>query len=143
MAAPGLTLIAIGLRIPHDRRLLVDHSVAQVLTALGIAFLLGTTAFEALTDQGWAHTAFLAAEGAAALLAGIGFRSRVLVVAGGAAVGVAALRALFVLIQSHLLFVAFGAVALLLLALGAAMALLRDQVLEVRAGFSDSWREWN
>lgn len=42
--------------------------------------------------------------------------------------GVAALRPLFVLIQSHLLFVAFGAVALVLLALEAAMALLRDQV---------------
>ncbi|GAC1659024.1 MAG: hypothetical protein NVS9B1_20270 [Candidatus Dormibacteraceae bacterium] len=143
VAAPGLTLIAIGLRIPHDARVAVDHSVTQVLTALGVALLFGTTGFEALTDQGWAHTAFLVAEGAAALVAGIGFRSRVLVVAGGAAVGVAALRSLFVLIQSHLLFVAFGAVALVLLALGAAMALLRDQVQEARTGFSDSWRQWN
>ena len=62
---------------------------------------------------------------------------------GLAAIGAAALRSLFVLVQQGLLFVAFGAVALTLLALGAALALLRDRFQEARSSFAEQWREWN
>jgi hypothetical protein len=143
LAGPGLTLMAVGLRMPFDARLKPNRLVAQSAVAVGAALTLGVTASQAVVDPGWTNTVLLVIEGAASLVAGIGFRSRVLVVAGGAAIGVAALRSLFVLVQQRLLFVAFGSVALTLLALGAALALLRDRFQEARSTFAEQWREWN
>ena len=143
LAGPGLTLIAIGLRMPFDARLKPNHLLPQLAVAAGALLLLGVAAAQAVVDAGWTDTVLLVVEGAAALIAGIGFRSRVLVVAGGAAIGVAALRSLFVLVQHGLLFVAFGSVALTLLALGAALALLRDRFNDARSSFAEQWREWN
>jgi hypothetical protein len=140
---PGLALVAIGLRMPFDARLKPDHLLPQLAVGAGALLTLGVTATQALLDPGWTQTVLLVVEGALSLVAGIGFRSRVLVVAGGAAIGVAALRSLFVLVQQGLLFVAFGAVALTLLALGAVLALLRDRVQEARTTFAEQWREWN
>jgi hypothetical protein len=37
----------------------------------------------------------------------------------------------------------FFAVSILLLGLGAALALLRDRLPAARLRFSDTWREWN
>ncbi len=138
-----MALIAIGLRMPFDARLKPDHQLPQLAVGAGALLTLGVTATQALIDPGWTQTVFLVVEGALGLVAGIGFRSRVLVVAGGAAIGVAALRSLFVLVQQGLLFVAFGTVAITLLALGAALALLRDRFQEARSSFADQWREWN
>ena len=45
--------------------------------------------------------------------------------------------------QNGYLFVAFGAVALVLLALGAGLALLRDRFQEARSSIAEQWREWN
>lgn len=140
VAAPGLALIACGLRLPHDPRLTAAPANAQLVTALGAALLLGTTAVQAFSNEGWAYTGVLVAEGVAALVAGIGLRSRVLVVAGAAAVGGGGLRALFVLVQQGLLFVAFGTAALVLLAAGAALALLRERF-QRTAG--TAWRDWS
>jgi len=122
LAGPGLALVAIGLRMPFDSRLKPNHLLPQLAVGAGALLILGVTASQAVVDPGWTNTVLLVVEGAASLVAGIGFRSRILVVAGGAAIGVAALRSLFVLVQQGLLFVAFGAVALTLLALGAALA---------------------
>jgi hypothetical protein len=61
-------------------------------------------------------------------------------VAGAVAVGVAGLRALFVLVQQGLLFAAFGAAAIFLLGLGAALAALRDRV---RGPLGAAWRDWS
>jgi hypothetical protein len=143
LAGPGLTLVAIGLRMPFDIRLNPDRQLPQLAVAAGALLVLGVTASQAVVDPGWTNTVLLVVEGAASLLAGIGFRSRILVIAGGAAIGVAALRSLFVLVQQGLLFVAFGAVALTLLALGAALALLRDRFQEARSSFAEQWRDWN
>jgi hypothetical protein len=143
LAGPGLALIGIGLRMPFDPRLQPDHRLSQLAVGAGAVAVLGVTAWQALLDPGWTQTVLLVIAGAASLVAGIGFRSRVLVVAGGAALGVAALRSLFLLVQQTPLFVAFGAVALTLLALGAALALLRDRVQDARSSFAEQWREWN
>jgi hypothetical protein len=143
LAGPGLALVAIGLRMPFDTRLQPDHRLPQLAVAAGALLVLGVTASQAVVDAGWTNTVLLVVEGAASLVAGIGFRSRILVIAGGAAIGVAALRSLFVLVQQGLLFVAFGAVALTLLALGAALALLRDRFQEARSSFAEQWRDWN
>ncbi len=143
VAAPGLALVACGLRLPHDARLGETGPRVQAPTAIGAALLLGTTAVQAFTDTGWVYTAVLVVEGVTALVAGIATRSRVLVVAGAAAVGGGGLRALFVLVQQGLLFVAFGAVALLLLALGAALAMLRDRFQRAGGAVAAAWRDWN
>jgi hypothetical protein len=143
LAGPGLALVAIGLRIPFDGRQKPGQLLAQLAVGAGAVLTLGVTATQALVDPGWTQTVLLVVEGAVSLVAGIGFRSRVLVVAGGAAIGVAALRSLFVLVQQGLLFVAFGTVAFTLLALGAALALLRDRFQEARSSFAEQWRDWN
>jgi hypothetical protein len=140
VAAPGLALVATGLAAPHDRRLRIDGRIPVAATAAGAALLLGTTAAQAFADAGWGYTAALVAEAVAAVLVGIAARSRALVVAGAAAVGVGGLRALFVLAQQGLLFVAFGAAAIFLLGLGAALAALRDRV---RGPLGTAWREWS
>jgi hypothetical protein len=142
VAVPGLALLACGLRLPHDPRLAVAPANAQLVTALGAALLLGTTAVQAFSVEGWAYTGVLVAEGVIAIVAGIGLRSRVLVVAGAAAVGGGGLRALFVLVQQGLLFVAFGTAALVLLAAGAALALLRERLGRAGGSVGAAWREW-
>jgi hypothetical protein len=140
VAAPGLVLLGVGLALPHDRRVAVDGRVPVAATAAGAALLLGTTAVQAFGDASWAYTAWLVAEAVIAVLAGIAARSRTLVVAGAAAAGVGGLRALFVLVQQGLLFAAFGAAAIFLLGLGAALAALRDRV---RGPLGTAWREWS
>jgi hypothetical protein len=140
VAAPGLALLGTGLAIPHDRRQAVDGRVPLGATTAGAVLLLGTTAVQAFGDAGWAYTAWLVAEAVTAVLVGIVARSRALVVAGAAAVGVGGLRALFVLVQQGLLFAAFGAAAIFLLGLGAALAALRDRV---RGPLGTAWREWS
>jgi hypothetical protein len=143
VAVPGLALLACGLRLPHDPRLTVTAANAQLVTALGAALLLGTTAVQAFSVEGWAYTGVLVAEGVIAIVAGIGLRSRVLVVAGAAAVGGGGLRALFVLVQQGLLFVAFGTAALVLLGAGAALALLRERLGRAGGSVGAAWREWS
>jgi hypothetical protein len=140
-AAPtGLALLASGLALPHDRRVAAGGWLGPPATAAGAALLLGVTAAQAFADQGWAHTAWLVAEAVAAVLLGIATRSRALVVAGAAAAGVGGVRALFVLVQQGLLFAAFGAAALFLLGLGAALAALRDRL---GGPLGAAWREWS
>jgi len=132
VAAPGLALLGVGL-------VLARGLVAMVATAAGAVLLMGTTTAQAFGDAGWAYTAWLVAEAVTAVLVGIAARSRVLVVAGAAAVGASGLRALFVLVQQGLLFVAFGAAAIFLLGLGATLAALRDRV---RGPLGTAWRDW-
>jgi hypothetical protein len=140
VAAPGLTLLAIGLTMPHDRRLKVPGGLPPAITAAGAVLLGGTTAVQAFNDSGWGYTAWLLVEAVAMVLTGIGMRSRALVVAGAAAVGLGGLRALFVLVEQGLVFAAFGAAALFLLGLGAVLAGLRDRF---RGQLSATWREWS
>jgi hypothetical protein len=143
LVGPGLALLGIGLRMPFDPRLKLDPMIPQLAVGGGALLILGVTASQAVVDAGWTNTVLLVFEGAAALVAGIGFRNRVLVVAGGAALGVAALKSLFVLVQNGYLFVAFGAVALVLLGLGAGLALFRDRFQEARSSIAEQWGEWN
>ena len=143
LVGPGLALLGIGLRMPFDPRLKLEPMIPQLAVGGGALLILGVTASQAVVDTGWTNTVLLVFEGAAALVAGIGFRSRVLVLAGGAALGVAALKSLFVLVQNGYLFVAFGAVALVLLGLGAALALFRDRLQEARSSITEQWGEWN
>lgn len=146
VALPALALLAIGLRLPHDRRIALDTGVARGAVVLGVVALLGTTAMQTFGESGDAfnYTGILVVEGVLAVVGGIAFRNRAMVVAGGAGLAIAALRALFVLIVSGIqLWIVFGAVALLLLLAGAALAVVRQHIPAARSVLRDSWQQWS
>jgi hypothetical protein len=111
----------------------------------GCAGLLGTSALQTLdvAETVSLYTGFLLIESIAALLAGIGSRSRVLVLAGAAGAALASLRALVILIQEIPLFLVFGLVAILLLLGAAGLALLRARFVDARVAMTRSWRDWS
>ena len=104
----------------------------------------GITAIQMLDEDGLAgnYVVVLLMESVAAIVAGIAFRSRVLVLGGSAGAALGALRAL--LIVSHLLplYVVFGSVALVLLAISAILAAMREQVTAFRSEVSHAWGAW-
>jgi hypothetical protein len=144
-AGPGLVLVAAGLRLPHDRRLPRRPLLDRSLVAVGAAVLLGPEAFQAAQPDALAgpHLVRLLVGGVAALLVGIGVRSRVLVVAGSIAVVLAALRALFMVLETVQPYLLFGAIALLLLVGAAVLAGLRERVGGARSALATSWSDWN
>jgi len=131
VVAPGAALILVGLLMPYDRRLAQARAWAPYCAAAGAALLMGTSLIQSTPGDtsAWLYVALMVSEAVVGLLIGIGFRSRALVIAAGAGAGVAALRAIFLLVQQGVaLFLVFGAVALLLLAIGAALAVLRARL---------------
>jgi hypothetical protein len=146
---PGAVIVASGVRLPYDQRIRRPHlrGVAQVLTAVGMLLVLGTSAVLTVLEppQAWIYTSALVVEGVVALLSGIGFKNRVLVIGGSAGITLSALRAIFVGITQGWLpvWAVFFVVSILLLGLGAALALLRDRLPQARVRFGDTWRDWN
>lgn len=146
---PGAVIVASGLRLPYDGRIQRPQLrlISQILTGAGMVLILGTSAVLTVLEppSAWIYTSALVVEGVAALLAGILFKNRVLVIGGSAGIAVSALRAVFVGITQGWLpvWAVFFVVSILLLALGACLALLRDRLPEARLRFSDSWRNWN
>ncbi|HEY8642641.1 MAG TPA: hypothetical protein VIO84_07735, partial [Candidatus Dormibacteraeota bacterium] len=138
-------LVAAGLRLPHDRRLPRRPLLDRMLVGLGAAVLLGPEAVQAAQPDALAgpHLVRLLVGGVAALLVGIGVRSRVLVVAGSIAVVLAALRALFLVLETVQPYLLFGAIALLLLVGAAVLAGLRERVGGARSALATSWADWN
>jgi hypothetical protein len=146
---PGAVIVASGVRLPYDQRIRRPRIrlIAQVLTGVGMALVLGTSAVLTVLEppHAWIYTSALVVEGVAALLAGIFFKNRVLAIGGSAGIGVSALRAIFVGISQGWLpvWAVFFVVSILLLGLGAALALLRDRLPQARIRFGDTWRSWN
>jgi hypothetical protein len=146
---PGAVIVASGVRLPYDTRIRRSHirQIAQVLTAVGLLLILGTSAGLTILEapHAWIYTSALVVEGVVALLAGIGFKNRVLVIGGSAGITISALRAVFVGITQGWLpvWAVFFVVSMLLLGLGAALALLRDRLPQARVRFGDTWRDWN
>jgi hypothetical protein len=146
---PGAVVVGSGVRLPYDSRIQRDHVrlIAQLLTGIGMLLILGTSAVLTVLEppNAWLYTSALLIEGVAALLAGLGFKNRVLVIGGSAGITLSALRAIFVGITQGWLpvWAVFFVLSLLLLGLGACLALLRDRLPEARLRFSDTWRNWN
>jgi hypothetical protein len=146
---PGAVIVASGVRLPYDQRIKRPHirGLAQVLTGAGMLLILGTSAVLTVLEppHAWIYTSALVVEGVVALLAGIGFKNRVLVIGGSAGITLSALRAIFVGITQGWLpvWAVFFVVSIILLGLGAALALLRDRLPEARLRFGDTWRDWN
>jgi hypothetical protein len=111
-----------------------------------MVLILGTGAVLTVLEppSAWIYTSALVVEGVAFLLAGIFFKNRVLVIGGSTGIAVSALRAIFVGITQGWLpvWAVFFVVSMLLLALGACLALLRDRLPEAMVRFSDTWRNW-
>ena len=142
---PGVALVGTGLRVPHDPHVHAQKGLGPIVAAAGAGLLMLTSIAQSVPPDplAWFYVMLAVLEAVAALVVGIGTRTRVLVVMGGGGAGVVALRAMFLLLQQGVaLFVVFGAVALGLLAIGASLALLRDRL---RANTSPvaSWRDWN
>ncbi len=118
-----------------------------MLTGIGLLLTLGASAVLTVLEppNAWIYTSALVVEGVAALLAGLGLRSRVLLIGGGVGIAVSALRAIFVgLTQGGLpVWAVFFVVSIILLGLGAALALMRDRLPEARLKIGDAWRDWN
>jgi hypothetical protein len=146
---PGAVVIASGVRLPYDQLVKLDRKrlIAQILTGAGMVLILGTSAVLTVLEppSAWLYTSALVVESVAAVLAGIGFRNRVLLIGGNAGVAISALRAIFVGITQGWLpvWAVFFVVSMLLLGLGAALALLRDRLPEARLKFGDTWHNWN
>ena len=145
VAPIGATLVGAGIVIPRDPRMANYAENARLILGLGLALLLGVTAYQTLDDDGVAATyvAVIVLESALATIVGLGFRSRVLVLGGAAGAAFGALRAL--LIVSHLLplYLVFGGVALVLLVVSGLMAALRDRISSIRTDAALAWRSWS
>jgi len=68
--------------------------------------------------------------------------SRTLVLVGGAALAVGALRALFLILQSVQVCVVFGVIAIFLLVMVGVLAATRDRLGIARSAAARSWHKW-
>jgi hypothetical protein len=68
--------------------------------------------------------------------------SRTLVLVGGAALAVGALRALFLILQSVQVCVVFGVIAIFLLVMAGVLAATRDRLGIARSAAARSWHKW-
>ena len=102
---------------------------------------MGWAAVFTVTGDLWWLVALLI-EGVVTVSSGIVLRSRVLLGGGGAALALVSLRALLSVAQAGYLFVAFGAVALVLLAVATALALSRERSLAGARGMREQLALW-
>jgi hypothetical protein len=140
---PGVVLIAVGLVAPHDARRPTSRLASRAAVVAGAIDLMGASAFQSVTEDAAAfYTTLWVIEAVAALMVGIGARSRTLVLSGGAGLGIGALRALFLILQVVQVYVVFGVVAILLLVGAGVLAATRDRLATARSAVSHSWDEW-
>jgi hypothetical protein len=143
VALPGAVLVGLGLIAAQDPRRPAALALCRASIVAGAAVLMGATAFQSVTEDAAAtYTTLWVIEAVAALLVGIGARSRTLVLAGGAGLGLGALRALFLILESVQVYVVFGVIALLLLVAAGVLAATRDRLAAARASVTRSWDEW-
>ncbi|MFI5273951.1 MAG: hypothetical protein ACHQ4H_13035 [Ktedonobacterales bacterium] len=115
--APGGYLILAGALAPSDPRLPGREHAGQVFSFAGAALLLLPTLGQTFaTDPNWLYALILALEALALVLAGVGTRSRLLVLAGSVFVGAAALRGAALAVDSGVpIPLVIGGLALLLM----------------------------
>jgi hypothetical protein len=142
LVPPGLGVIACGIRLRSEKGFRVDHWVRQLIVGTGLGLVMGWAAVFTVTGDFWWLVALLI-EGTLAVGAGIVLRSRVLLGGGGIALALVSLRALLSIAQAGYLFAAFGAVALVLLAVATALALSRDRALAGARGVREQLAQWD
>jgi hypothetical protein len=142
LVPPGLGVIACGIRLRLEKGFEVDARIRQLIVGVGLGLVMGWAAVFTVTGDLWWLVALLI-EGVLAVGAGIALRSRVLLVGGGAALALVSLRALLTVAQAGYLFAAFGAVALLLLAVATALALRRGRSFAGARGMREQLAHWD
>ncbi len=140
---PGAVFIAAGLVAPHDPRRPAALILCRAAVIAGAIALMGASAIQSVTEAAPGfYTTLWVIEAVAALMIGIGARSKTLVVAGGAGLALGALRALFLILQEVQVYVVFGVVAILLLVGSGVLAAARDRLATARSSVRNSWNEW-
>ncbi|HEY8951673.1 MAG TPA: hypothetical protein VIP78_03830 [Candidatus Dormibacteraeota bacterium] len=142
LVPPGLGVIACGITLRKEMAFHLDHAYRQLIVGIGLALVMGWAAVLTVTGDPWWLVALLV-EGALTVGAGIVLRSRVLLAGGGIALALVSLRALLTVAQAGYLFAAFGAVALLLLAVATVLALSRDRTLAGARGVREQLALWD
>jgi hypothetical protein len=142
LVPPGFGLIACGIRLRHETGFHVGAQPRQLLVGIGLALVMGWAAVFTVTGDLFWLVALLI-EGAITVGAGIVLRSRVLLAGGGAALALVSLRALLSVAQAGYLFAAFGAVALVLLAVATAIALRRGRSFAGARGMREQLATWD
>jgi hypothetical protein len=142
LVPPGLGLIACGIRLRQEKGFHVGPLSRQLLVGVGLAAVMGWAAvFTVPGDLYWLVALLI--EGAITVGAGIVLRSRVLLAGGGVALALVSLRALLSVAQAGYLFAAFGAVALVLLAVATAIALSRGRPFAGARGMREQLATWD
>jgi hypothetical protein len=142
LVPPGFGLIACGIRLRQEKGFHVGPLPRQLLVGVGLAAVMGWAAVFTITGDLFWLVALLI-EGAITVGAGIVLRSRVLLAGGGAALALVSLRALLSVAQAGYLFAAFGAVALVLLAVATAIALSRGRSFAGARGMREQLATWD
>jgi hypothetical protein len=142
LVPPGLGVIACGIRLRQEKAFRVDPWVRQLIVGAGLGLVIGWAAIFTVSGDLWWLVALLI-EGALAAGSGIVLRSRVLLGGGGAALALVSLRALLTVAQAGYLFIAFGAVALVLLAGATALALSRERSRAGARGLREQLAQWD
>jgi hypothetical protein len=142
LVPPGIGVIACGIRLRQETGFHADHMYRQLIVGTGLALVMGWAAVFTVTGHPWWLVALLV-EGALTVGAGIVLRSRVLLAGGGIALALVSLRALLTVAQAGYLFAAFGAVALVLLAVATVLALSRERTLAGARGMREQLAHWD
>jgi hypothetical protein len=142
LVAPGVGFIACGILLRQERAFQVDPQLRRLAVAVGLGLVMGWAAVFMVTGDLFWLVALLI-EGALTVGAGIVLRSRVLLAGGGGAMALVSLRALLSVAQAGYLFAAFGAVALVLLAVATAIALGRGRSLAGARGMREQLARWD
>ena len=101
--APGSYQLLIGALLPADDHLDNPERLAQAASLVGTLILLLSTLAQSLASEpNWVYALALAVEALVIVGVGVGTHSRMLVVAGSAFVGLAAIRGAILAIQSGL-----------------------------------------
>lgn len=142
LVPPGFGLIACGIRLRQETGFHVGTQPRQLLVGVGLGLVMGWAAVFTVTGDLFWLVALLV-EGAITVGAGIVLRSRVLLAGGGVALALVSLRALLSVAQAGYLFAAFGAVALVLLAVATAIALSRGRSFAGARGMREQLANWD
>ncbi len=142
LVGPGAGFIACGILLRQEIAFNVNPHLRQLAVAVGLGLVMGWAAVFTVTGDLFWLVALLI-EGALTVGAGIVLRSRVLLAGGGGALALVSLRALLSVAQAGYLFAAFGAVALVLLAVATAIALGRGRSLAGARGMREQLATWD
>ena len=142
LVPPGVGLIAAGLRLRGDAAFPVARWIRRIIVIVGIGLAMGWAAvFTTSGDLYW--LVVLLIEGAITVGVGIVFRSQVTLAGGGAAIALVSARALLSVAQAGYVFIAFAAVALVLIVVATVLALGRDRYASTTHGVLEQVALWD